>query len=153
MNNLNYVCTYSVPAFHHSTTLIPTTLPKTLLGSASDHLSQKLNVGRKTWCLGLLLPLDLALVPTPRDLSLKQKACRLFPQPELKQLCRPMYGFGLQTNFSDGLLRLLSSIALVQPCMANGVRISPVSDEATNGKLQKLKRDTSLFSKGKSGMK
>lgn len=54
-----------------------------------------------------------------------------------------MYGFGLQTNFSDGLLRLLSSIALVQPCMANGVRISPVSDEATNGKLPKVERDTS----------
>lgn len=36
-NNLNYVCTYSVPAFHHSTTLISTFLPRPLLDQVSDH--------------------------------------------------------------------------------------------------------------------
>lgn len=69
--------------------------------------------------------------------------------------------YGLQTTFGDGLLiweatmyiRILWSIALVQRCMANGVRISPVSDEGTNGKVQKLKRDLFPFLKRKSGMK
>lgn len=46
--------------------------------------------------------------------------------------------YGLQTTLVMDFkaTMILSSIALVQPCMANGVPdFSPVSDEATNGHI------------------